>query len=274
MTNNIKILQELELENLDFLMNICEKNNLRYYLVGGTLIGVLRHKGFIPWDDDIDVAMPRVDYIKFLEIAKTQLPPNIDIKTKTSDPNYKCYFTRIINNKRKIYWDQGQYKAKIGVWMDVFPVDGLPNGFFRRWWHVFEIYFLKMLYKFSEIDHVMTNKKRGILENILIKFALTIKVGKLISSEKTLDRIDKKLQKYPFDEAKYAWNYSGGHGLKEIMPKEWWGGTRRGVFEGRDVSILEKAEEHLTYLFGDFMKLPPENERYTHTIEFVEEAEK
>ena len=93
---NLKLLQKLELENLDVLIQICKKYKIRYYLIGGTLIGVLRHHGFIPWDDDIDVGIPRSDYNKFIKVASKELPNFMDIKTMTSDPNYKCYFTRLI----------------------------------------------------------------------------------------------------------------------------------------------------------------------------------
>ena len=271
----IKILQKMELENLIFFKRICEENHLRYYLVGGTLIGVMRHQGFIPWDDDIDVAMPRPDYNKFLEIVSTYLPDNLEIKSKTSEPNFKCYFTRLINNKKKIYWNQGQYVASIGIWMDIFPVDGLPNNILLRYIHILGIYWYKMIYKFTQIDYVMTNKKRNVIETILIKFAKITRIGKLFSGEKVLDKIDKKLQKYDYEKSKYLWNYAGGHGLKEVMKRDWWGGKERtGTFEGMTVMIPEKSEEHLTYLFGDYMKLPPENERYTHKIEFVEDTDK
>ena len=98
----LKLLQEIELENLRMLMEICEKNHLRYYLIGGSLLGAMRHGGFIPWDDDIDVGLPRPDYNRFVQIAKDYLPAHMDIKTMTSDPNYKCYFTRLINKIEEV----------------------------------------------------------------------------------------------------------------------------------------------------------------------------
>lgn len=268
----LKKLQGLELENLKLFVKICEENNLRYYLIGGTLIGVIRHNGFIPWDDDIDVGMPRPDYNIFLNVVKEYLPDFMETKTKTSDPNYKCYFTRLINNKEKIYWEQGQYTAKIGVWMDIFPIDGLPNSKFQRKIQVLRVYWWKMLYKFTQIDYVTTNKNRSALEWALIKFAKITRIGKFLSADRTLDKIDSLLQKYDYDSCDYAWNYSGGHGLHEIMPKKLWGGKRKGMFEGMSVSIPEYSEEHLTYIFGDYMKLPPEEERVTHAIRFVEKG--
>lgn len=81
---DLKILQSCELENFKLFKKICDDNNLRYYMIGGTLIGVVRHNGFIPWDDDIDIGLPRPDYNKFLEIAPKYLPEYMEIVTKSS----------------------------------------------------------------------------------------------------------------------------------------------------------------------------------------------
>ena len=89
---DLKILQACELENFKLFKKICDDNNLRYYMIGGTLIGVVRHNGFIPWDDDIDIGLPRPDYNKFLEIAPKYLPEYMEIVTKSSDPNFKMLF--------------------------------------------------------------------------------------------------------------------------------------------------------------------------------------
>lgn len=269
--SNLKDLQTLELENLDTLIKICEKNNLRYYLIGGTLIGVLRHHGFIPWDDDIDVGLPRPDYNRFVKLVANELPDFMDVKTMTSDPNYKCYFTRLINNKQKIYWDHGQYTAKIGVWMDVFPLDGLPDNLLKRRLHVFNVNLHKAIYKFSQINYVTTNKKRPLKERFLIKFAMITQIGKLINPEKSLNSLDKVLQKPDYESTNWTWNFSGCYGKREIVPKLELGGKREAIFEGRRVSIPLKAEEYLEHIYGDWKKLPPSEKRASHPIIFVEE---
>lgn len=264
-------LQALELENLKVLIDICEKNDIRYLMIGGSLIGVLRHKGFIPWDDDIDVGLPRPDYNKFVKIAKDYLPEHMDIKTMSSDPNYKCYFTRLINNKKKIYWDHGQYVAKIGVWMDVFPIDGLPSNSLIRKLHVFNVNVKKALYKFTQINYVTTNKNRPFVERFLIKFAQITKIGNLLSPDKTLDRLDKALQKIDYDSAKYAWNFSGCYGKREMVPINQLKGNRKGIFEGLTVTIADEAEAYATSIYGDYMTLPPVEKRHSHEIYFAEE---
>ena len=268
----LKLLQEIELENLRMLMEICEKNHLRYYLIGGSLLGAMRHKGFIPWDDDIDVGLPRPDYNRFVQIAKDYLPVHMDIKTMTSDPNYKCYFTRLINNKKKIYWDHGQYTAVIGVWMDVFPLDGLPENPLRRKMQVFRVKLAKALYKFTQIDYVSTNRtNRPLSERVLIRFAQLTRIGRLMNADRRLQKLDRALQRYDYDTCAYAWNFSGCYGKREIVPHIQLGGSRTAQFEGMQVSIPEAAEDYLTSIYGDYMKLPPEDQRRSHEVRFAEE---
>ena len=268
----LKLLQEIELENLRMLMEICEKNHLRYYLIGGSLLGAMRHRGFIPWDDDIDVGMPRPDYERFVQIAKGYLPDHMDVKTMTSDPNYKCYFTRLITNKKKIFWDHGQYTAVIGVWMDVFPLDGLPGNRLLREMHLFHVKLCKALYKFTQIDYVSTNRtNRPFSERFLIRFAQITRIGKLMNADKRLKKLDQVLQKYDYDTCAYAWNFSGCYGKREVVPHIQLGGSRTAEFEGMQVSIPEAAEDYLTSIYGDYMKLPPEDQRKSHEVRFAEE---
>ena len=268
----LKLLQEIELENLRMLMEICEKNHLRYYLIGGSLLGAMRHRGFIPWDDDIDVGLPRPDYKRFVKIAKDYLPAHMDIKTMTSDPNYKCYFTRLINNKKKIYWDHGQYTAVIGVWMDVFPLDGLPENRLLRKLQVFRVKLNKALYKFTQIDYVSTNRtNRPLSERVLIRFAQLTRIGRLMNADRRLQKLDRALQRYDYDTCAYAWNFSGCYGKREIVPHIQLGGSRTAQFEGMQVSIPEAAEDYLTSIYGDYMKLPPEDQRKSHEVRFAEE---
>ena len=268
----LKLLQEIELENLRMLMEICEKNHLRYYLIGGSLLGAMRHRGFIPWDDDIDVGLPRPDYNRFVQIAKDYLPAHMDIKTMTSDPNYKCYFTRLINNKKKIYWDHGQYTAVIGVWMDVFPLDGLPENPLLRKMQVFRVKLNKALYKFTQIDYVSTNRtNRPLSERVLIRFAQLTRIGRLMNADRRLEKLDQALQRYDYDASAYAWNFSGCYGKREIVPHIQLGGSRTAEFEGMQVSIPEAAEDYLTSIYGDYMKLPPEDQRRSHEVRFAEE---
>ena len=129
MKNNIKVLQTEELKVMKIIKEICEKENIRYFMIGGTLLGAIRHSGFIPWDDDVDLAMPRKDYERFLEVSNKYLPSNIFVQNFRTDDKYRYYITRVLNKnilveeKRFIGVDTPQAYASV----DIFPIDGSPN---------------------------------------------------------------------------------------------------------------------------------------------------
>ena len=123
MKNNIKVLQTEELKVMKIIKEICEKENIRYFMIGGTLLGAIRHSGFIPWDDDVDLAMPRKDYERFLEVSNKYLPSNIFVQNFRTDDKYRYYITRVLNKnilveeKRFIGVDTPQAYASV----DIFP---------------------------------------------------------------------------------------------------------------------------------------------------------
>lgn len=142
MKNNIKVLQTEELKVMKIIKEICEKENIRYFMIGGTLLGAIRHKGFIPWDDDVDLAMPRKDYEKFLEACNKYLPSNVFVQNFRTDNKYRYYITRVLNKnilveeKRFIGVDTPQAYASV----DIFPIDGSPNIKFFR-----DIHYLRVM---------------------------------------------------------------------------------------------------------------------------------
>ena len=273
-SEDLRTVQELEFENLKVIKQVCDANGIAYFLTGGTLLGALRHQGFIPWDDDVDIAVPREDYERLVEVLPTCLPAHMQSVTKSSDPNYKCYFTRLINNKRHLIWDQGQYQICIGIWTDIFPIDGLPTNVFARYWHLSMVMLDKLLYKFTQIDHVQTNKIRPWYENALIRFGQFTHIGHLLDGNKMLDKLDSRVKKYRYRSSEYVWNFSGDYGLREIVPKRCLGGRRTGIFEGLEVNIPEAAEEYVTRIYGkDWMELPPVEKRVSHAVNLVETDE-
>lgn len=267
---NLVILHKLELENLDTLMSICEKYNLRYYLIGGSLIGALRHQGFIPWDDDMDIGMPRTDYNKFVKIALKELPDFMDIRTMIYDSNYECYNTRLSNKKKMLYYDYGRYVEKRGVWIDVFPLDGIPNKVLKRKLHILNVNIHKAIYKLSQIKYIAINKKRPLYKKIVIKCAMLTHIEKLINAEKAVYALDRVFQKYDYETASKVVNFWGSYGKREIVPKMQLGGNRQGIFEGRKVSIPIEAENYLNSIYGNWRELPPVEKRGGHPIRFVE----
>lgn len=125
------------LEVYDAFAKVCDKNGLRYYVSDGGALGAVRHGGFIPWDDDLDVSMPREDYEKFIELSKTELPPHLKFVNWKNTPEFTLLFGKVQDSRedkiRAIEEKTGRMLSN-GVYIDIFPIDGYPNdSLFSRW---------------------------------------------------------------------------------------------------------------------------------------------
>lgn len=135
----IEKLKDIELDILKCFISICEKNNLRYFLIGGTLLGSVRHKGFIPWDDDIDVGMPRKDYELFIERARHHLPDYYFVQTFSTDPSYPNNFMKIRDSRTTFLETAVKHlRMNHGVFIDVFLLDEYPSNKMVQHWLNFE----------------------------------------------------------------------------------------------------------------------------------------
>lgn len=262
--------QELTIELLKVFIDICEKNNLRYYFTGGALIGVLRHKGFIPWDDDIDVGMPRKDYDKFLKIMAKRAPKGYGICNRQTDKNWHFAMSQFVDMESEITIHLAEEERKAHIWIDVFPLDGLPSGKIARWIRVKNILVHRYLVQIAFIStQVDAKRSRPWYEKMILNFFKVIPIGKMINTNKVLDHLEKILRKSDFDKAEYAGNMLGRYREREVVPKKYFGQPKKGKFENISVNIPEMSHELQTALYGDYMKLPPEKERVAHNVEIV-----
>ena len=126
----IKRIHEEILKVMDEVDRICRENNLQYYLIGGTLLGAVRHEGFIPWDDDLDIAMPREDYETFLAISPSALPSHLKIGTARYDVNYHRLFSKVYNVNTRFVEHVGEKETNMGIFVDIFPLD-YSDGYSR-----------------------------------------------------------------------------------------------------------------------------------------------
>jgi len=131
-------LKAIELDIFKAFLKVCKENDLRYFLAGGTLLGAVRHKGFIPWDDDMDVLMPRKDYDRFLEIGQSLLPPEYFLQTRQTDREYPCNFAKI-RDSRTTFVEKSLKDRVInhGVYIDIFPLDYFPQSPVVQQWKLF-----------------------------------------------------------------------------------------------------------------------------------------
>lgn len=252
-----KMLKKVELELLKVFIAICKQENLQYFVVGGTALGTVRHKGFIPWDDDIDVAMPRKDYEKFIKIAQARMPEYLFLQNIDTEKNYLQGFSKIRDSRTTfIEISCKNFKINHGVYLDIFPLDGYPSSKLKSYILDFlkKIYNSRISLEFSLDDSSCVCKK--ILKNFLKLFYPVCR--------KVIEKREKLFKKYDFDSCDYIANHCGAWGKKEIMPKEIFGKGTIGSFDGIQVILPEKYDEYLTRMYGDYMELPPIEKRIAH----------
>lgn len=242
--------RELQLKLCDILYavaKICEEHDIRYYLDGGTTLGAVRHKGFIPWDDDIDIVMPRPDFEYFLKIANEKLPEYYEVRTHKTHPGGHVYpWAKIEDGRTTVVVDwQRHLNYKGGIFIDLFPLDGLPGNKIIRKWYMNLILFLSR--KLLSISYIDINKyeKKGI-KLCIVKF-----LHWDICRSGLHHLIHALLRCYKYDKCKYVANCIGEYGLKNIMKKEFYGIPVYKEFEGNLYRVPEKYDLYLKQLYGN-----------------------
>ena len=265
---DIKKLKEIELEIFKHFIEICNENSLRYFVVGGTALGAVRHKGFIPWDDDIDVALPRGDYEKFLSIAQSSLPENMFLQTYITDKNYPNPFAKLRQSDTAfIEKSTSKIKMNHGVYIDIFPLDGYSRSGIKGKLLGLKEKILKISVGSVFVSgNISKNKFRAIVKRAIVRL--------LPDYRASVRRLDTMYKKIPYEDAEIIVNFCGAWAEKEIMPKAYFGDGIEGEFEGIKVVLPEKTHEYLTALYGDYMTLPPEEERVGHHYYTVMDLEK
>lgn len=251
-------LKEVQSKVIDILVKFhyfCESNKIDYYIIGGTLIGAVRHNGIIPWDDDIDVGLPRESYDKLLEI-KDEIPFPLRLSTFDLDDKYiysfaKCYdVSTVATENLKI-------KFTRGLWIDVFPLDGTFNNKLLRNIHYISVRFLKTLFATKmgaykpEREHGMSKMQRNIMFLLACFFS-----ARLIQN--MLQRM-LKIKKY--SKSNFVGNFLGRWGKKEIVPKVYFNKKKLFCFSGYHVYGPSNYDGYLKSIYGDYMKQPPLDRR-------------
>lgn len=268
--SDIKIIQDKILSILKEFISICKDNNLTYYALGGTLLGAVRHKGFIPWDDDIDIGMPREDYEKFKKIASNALSDNYKFLSEDTS-NYKKAFSVIRDDSTKIIMNYSNEEQEESLWIDIFPLDGMPSNPLKKKYHSYRYLYTRMMVQLSQFNSLVNQKKenRPWLEKVIIRIANVVKIEKVISFSWAQKKYLQTIKKYSFNEG-FAGNYTGAYKLREIVPSDYFGQPILLQFEDLKLSCPHKFREYLTAIYGaDYMQLPPEEKRVLHHYEII-----
>lgn len=255
---DLKELQKVQLDILIFIDKVCKDNDIRYSLSDGTAIGAIRHKGFIPWDDDIDIMMPRPDYEKFLKVIDEANNERYKCYHFSKDmPKYHYTFAKVVD--LKTYVDEYYFKTneKMGINIDIFPLDGINEKTmlkdFKKYKNV-----ERLLYLATYKKVIPTNKK---YKTIIKYFAF------LFAKMLGINYLNKKAQNIM---KKYDWNYSGtcsmytGLSERKVMPISTFDEFINVEFEGHMFPIIKDYDTYLTKLFGDYMTPPPKEQQITN----------
>lgn len=254
-------IQRVSLDILKQITTICEKEGFRYTLAYGTLIGAIRHRGFIPWDDDIDIQMPRPDYERFLLYMIEHPCPNLKVFNHKYVKGYPLGISRIADMRYKIEEKILEGHCDMGIFVDVYPIDGLADS-----------------YEGAKKAYALTDRPRANLLRIIDKDQSKVKLKQLFTNPrffisniilrlKGLAKIQMELEKtatfISFENSKYVgipnWNW-----IQLVYKKEWYENFIKVPFEDSEFFISKFYDDILRAEYGDYMQLPPVEKRVYH----------
>ena len=264
----LKKLQKIELGILVDFDKLCKYNKLDYFLVGGSAIGVVRHKGFIPWDDDIDVAMPREDYEKFLKIAKKEYSDKYTVINNDTNPKFPLMNTRWgLNGTEYKTEDLKDIPGEFGIFLDIFPQDNIPDDEKKMKKQGTIAWIYGKLLVLSGVKRPVLyyyGVKAKILRTIFFIAHYILKVLHL-KSRHFYKRAYKYSTMFNNTETKRFGYAFDPHRFTSVMTKSDVYPLKTMKFEGLEVNVPGKIERYLERRYGrDYMTLPPKEKRHTH----------
>ena len=271
-------LQQMECDMLQEFIAICEKYNLRYYAISGTALGAVRHKGFIPWDDDVDIAMPREDYDRFLAVAGKHLSKHLFLQTYKTEKGCPRFFAKI-RNSNTTFIEVGAKKdtRNRGIYIDIFPMDGYPRNKWKQlecMWknYLFDacIHYIYHSFSLKKVLLYKSNKGRRIIKRFIGAIAMHTKYRGYDLAKINLAK-EEYVKSFSYDESELICSYGGVYGKKEIIPKHYLGEGVFMQFENLTIRIPERYDDYLKHFYGDYMQMPPEHTRSVgHPREIVD----
>ena len=256
----LRQLQLKELESLTYFEEFCKKHELRWYLLGGCVIGAVRHGGFIPWDDDVDIIMPRRDYERMLRLWKHEESSERFLMLKTDGEVFtgNSFATLIDTSATMVKENQQDIDVPHGIVTDIFPMDGCPDKKLQRYLQ----YYHAMMYSLYITEVVPT--KHGALMKAVCSVLL-----KLVPSRERRTKIwkkhEKKMTKYAFNTHKKCTELCAGpHYMLNEYPQEAFAKAVYHEFEGLSMPLPQGYDAYLKMAFGEYMELPPEDKQVPH----------
>ena len=256
----IEEIQEVSLRILKRITSVCEEHGFRYTLAFGTLIGAIRHKGFIPWDDDVDILMPRPDYERFILYLTNHPIEDLKVFNWKCVKNYPLGITRICDMRYRVF-EKNFIDFNHGIFVDVYPVDGLANSYndakkaFDRTAKERDELFMSAVKKYREIRFVEFFKNP--------RLALSKLRRRILGIPYYQRKLEEEVIKYAFEDFKYVgvpnWNWA-----RIVFERDWFNDRIKAPFEDGEFYITKHYDMMLKEEYGDYMQLPPIEKRVYH----------
>jgi lipopolysaccharide cholinephosphotransferase len=248
-------LHNLQVQILDEIVRICDSNNMDYFLIGGTLLGAIRHKGFIPWDDDLDIAMPRKSYDKFISLCNSEMNNKYILDLFENNSGYWLPFIKI-RKKNTVCEEKttsvNKYKHK-GVWVDIFPLDNVKHS--KSTMQSLQAKLVKYIMHFIGI-------KQGYFTTTSVKQSVMFNIFRLISIDRAFKIQHKIMTLWNDQETRYFVNLGSQYNyVKQTIPKDKYYPPVKVEFEGKLYNAPNDWDYILTRIYGDYMQLPPVEKR-------------
>lgn len=238
---------------------VCRKHDIRYYCWAGTMLGAVRHKGFIPWDDDMDICMPRPDYDRFMTHAHEWLPQPLEALSIETSPTYPGGFGKVVDSSTTlIEREHSDYVG--GIYIDVFPIDGAPQSEWKRWVAVTRYKLLDKLLYFLHRDPYKHGHGPSSWLVLLIQH--------LFTHEWACKQMRAAYLVYDYNESEFVLDYDDG--VKGVIPKRILGTPTPVIFEGNEVMGVEYADEYLRNKYGEYMVIPPHDNQRQHNFYYLD----
>lgn len=263
-----ELIKYAQLDLLNEFKKICEQNNIKYFLTGGTLIGAIRHNGFIPWDDDIDVGMLRNEYEKFLEIAPRYIDSNYELFDWNKDLNSPLPFLKLkIKGTHYKEFHSQDSKMNDSIFIDIFPYDNVPSSHIKKILQAIKIFIYRKLL-LIKCNFNLTEGKIG--KKII--YAPIYLLSIFYDLNELKNKCIKEMKKYNTHESNYIINHAGSYSYnRETINREWIENTIMHKFEKYEYMIPKMYNEFLTHVYGNYMKLPPQEQQTgRHRVKIID----
>ena len=255
---DIREIQQMELGIMEYIHEVCQKIGVKYFLAYGSLIGAVRHKGFIPWDDDMDICMLREDYEKLQDYLITNPDERYEVMSYKNNLNYVYPFMKVQDNHTYLLEEDVRIDSNMGIYVDIFPVDGYEDD------SVFKDKMTRLIKKRQLSCYTfkgITNTKS--LLNSLIRY-ISVIIFYFTNTNKYIRGIDELAQSRKVDDYELVDYLIYKDMNKPVWKREWLKQTITGVFEGKEFMIPKNYHEILTSDYGDYTQLPPVELRFSH----------